>query len=95
MVAEHPASGVKRTILGPVHRLWCFLFGWIYYAAKGMWGSGGAQFLHDQWTACDHADLQQVNRARVLRKAGLARSERLNRRAIRAAHVTHESHGPD
>ena len=45
MVAEHPASGVKRTILGPVHRLWCFLFGWIYYAAKGMWGPAVLSFF--------------------------------------------------
>lgn len=38
MVAEHPTSGVSRDILGPMHRLWCFLFGWLYYACKGMWG---------------------------------------------------------
>ena len=45
MVAEHPTSGVSRDILGPMHRLWCFLFGWIYYAAKGMWGPAFLSFL--------------------------------------------------
>ena len=39
MIAEQPTSGAKRTILGPLHWLWCFLFGFIYYAVKGMWGS--------------------------------------------------------
>lgn len=40
MIAEHSGSGAKRAILGPLHWLWCFLFGFIYYAAKGMWGIG-------------------------------------------------------
>ena len=38
MVAKHPVSGASATILGSAHWLWCFLFGFMYYAAKGMWG---------------------------------------------------------
>ncbi len=38
MIIEHPSSGTHKTILGPLHRLWSFLFGPIYYAVKGMWG---------------------------------------------------------
>ncbi|MDE2792081.1 MAG: hypothetical protein OXI81_16885 [Paracoccaceae bacterium] len=38
MIIEHPSSGTQKTILGPLHRLWSFLFGCIYYAVKGMWG---------------------------------------------------------
>ena len=38
MMAEHSTSGVTRRILGPLHWLWCFLFGCLYYVAKGMWG---------------------------------------------------------
>ena len=38
MIAEHPTSGVKKIVLGSLHRLWCFLFGPIYYAFKGCWG---------------------------------------------------------
>ena len=45
MKAEHSTSGVERTVLGPIHRLWCFLFGWIYYAVKGMWGPAALSFL--------------------------------------------------
>ena len=32
------ASGVERQVLGPLHRLWALIFGFIYYAAKGAWG---------------------------------------------------------
>lgn len=35
---ENASSGVKRLVLGGVHRLWAFLFGFIYYAVKGCWG---------------------------------------------------------
>ena len=45
MIAEHPGSEAKRTILGPLHWLWCFLFGCFYYAAKGMWGSAVLSFF--------------------------------------------------
>lgn len=45
MIMEHSTSGVKRTVLGPVHILWCFLFGWIYYACKGMWGCAIVSFF--------------------------------------------------
>ena len=45
MIAEHPTSGVTKNILGPLHRLWCFLFGWIYYAGKGMWGPAVLSFF--------------------------------------------------
>ena len=38
MIAEHPISGTVRTILGPFHWLWCFLFGFLYYLGIGMWG---------------------------------------------------------
>ena len=38
MIVEHPATGETRQVLGPLHRLWSLLFGFIYYAAKGMWG---------------------------------------------------------
>ena len=45
MIAEHPTSGAKRAILGPLHWLWCFLFGFFYYAAKGMWGPAIISFF--------------------------------------------------
>ena len=38
MIAEQPTTEATRTILGPLHWLWCLLFGFVYYAAKGMWG---------------------------------------------------------
>ena len=38
MIIKHPTSGTHRTILGPLHRLWVFLFAPFYYASKGMWG---------------------------------------------------------
>lgn len=38
MRMENAASGVERQVLGGLHRLWAFLFGFIYYAAKGAWG---------------------------------------------------------
>mgnify|MGYP005849041243 CR=1 FL=1 len=38
MEAIHATSGAHRQVLGPWHRLWCFLFSWLYYASKGMWG---------------------------------------------------------
>jgi len=37
MFAEHPTSGLEIKIIGPLHRLWCFLFGPIYYLSKGSW----------------------------------------------------------
>lgn len=37
-VMENSSSGVQRTVLGGLHRLWSLLFGFIYYAFKGMWG---------------------------------------------------------
>lgn len=37
MIVEHSTSNVKRTALGPLHILWCFLFGFLYYLCKGMW----------------------------------------------------------
>ena len=45
MVAQHPTSGVSRNILGPMHRRWCFLFGFIYYAVKGLWGPAVLSFF--------------------------------------------------
>lgn len=45
MMAEHATSGVTRQILGPLHWLWCFLFGFIYYAGKGMWGLAVISFF--------------------------------------------------
>ena len=38
MIVEHPTSGTKKVVFGPLHRLWSLLFGFIYYAVKGMWG---------------------------------------------------------
>lgn len=38
MVMERVDTGVRRQVLGPLHRLWAFLFGFIYYAAKGSMG---------------------------------------------------------
>ena len=45
MFAEHPASGSRIVILGGLHRLWCLLFGFIYYAFKGMWGWAILSFI--------------------------------------------------
>ena len=39
MIAEHATSEAKRAIIGPLHWLWCFLFGFLCYAVKGMWGT--------------------------------------------------------
>ena len=30
-------TGEEKKILGNFHRLWCLLFGPLYYAFKGMW----------------------------------------------------------
>lgn len=38
VVMENPATGVRLVVLGPFHRLWAFLFGFLYYAVKGAWG---------------------------------------------------------
>ncbi|ATG49517.1 hypothetical protein [Celeribacter ethanolicus] len=38
VIMENSGSGVQRPVLGALHRLWAFLFGFIYYAAKGAWG---------------------------------------------------------
>jgi len=43
--ARNAASGVEREVLGGLHRLWCLLFGWIYYAFKGMWGWAVLSFV--------------------------------------------------
>ena len=45
MIVEHPSSGTHMTVLGPLHRLWAFLFGFIYYAVKGMWGMAILSFV--------------------------------------------------
>lgn len=45
MIVEHPASGTHKTVLGPLHRLWAFLFGFLYYAVKGMWGPALLSFF--------------------------------------------------
>jgi len=45
MIAEHSASGARRAILGPLHWLWCFLFQFIYFACKGMWGIAVVSFF--------------------------------------------------
>ncbi len=45
MIIENPTSGVQKTVLGPLHRLWAFLFGALYYAAKGMWGPAIISFF--------------------------------------------------
>ena len=37
MIVEHPATGDTRQVLGPLHRVWSLLFGFVYYATKGMW----------------------------------------------------------
>ena len=38
MYLLHTTSNVKIKVLGGLHRLWCLLFGFFYYLAKGMWG---------------------------------------------------------
>ena len=45
MIAQNPTTDAERTITGPLHWLWCFLFGWFYYGAKGMWGMAIISFL--------------------------------------------------
>jgi hypothetical protein len=45
MFMENAATGVKRQVLGGLHRLWCFLFSWVYYAVKGMWGWAFLSFI--------------------------------------------------
>ncbi len=37
MIVEHSGSGETQVALGPLHWLWCFLFGFLYYLGKGMW----------------------------------------------------------
>lgn len=37
MRMQHATSGVEREVLGGLHRFWAFLFGPLYYAAKGAW----------------------------------------------------------
>ena len=34
----HPTSNTRVKVLGGFHWLWCLLFGFFYYLAKGMWG---------------------------------------------------------
>ena len=48
MVAEHPTSGVSRDILGPMHRLWCFLFELDLLCREGHVGAGLSQRPHAQ-----------------------------------------------
>lgn len=38
MKMQNASSGVERQVLGGLHRLWAFLLGPFYYAAKGAWG---------------------------------------------------------
>ena len=45
MFAEHPASGVKREVIGSFHRLWCLLFGFLYYLSKGAWSWALISFI--------------------------------------------------
>lgn len=45
MYMQNSNSGVERKILGGLHRLWAFLFGFIYYAAKGSIGWAAISFL--------------------------------------------------
>ena len=42
---ENATSGVVRKVIGPLHRLWAFLFGFIYYASKGAWGWAVVSFF--------------------------------------------------
>ena len=45
MTVTHPTSGETMQVLGILHRLWCFLFGPIYYACKGCWGWAVLSFI--------------------------------------------------
>lgn len=45
MEVEHPTSGTVKNVLGSWHRLWCLIFGPLYYACKGMWGWAVISFL--------------------------------------------------
>ena len=45
MIVEHPTSGTRKIILGPLHRFWAFIFGFIYYAVKGLWGPAIISFF--------------------------------------------------
>lgn len=45
MIMENVATGVRRKVLGGMHRLWAFLFGFIYYACKGTWGWAVISFI--------------------------------------------------
>lgn len=38
MIFKNPQTGTTRIVLGGASWLWCLLFGWLYYAFKGMWG---------------------------------------------------------
>lgn len=42
---QNAHTGVRRQVLGGLHRLWCFLFGSLYYAAKGAWGWAFISFV--------------------------------------------------
>lgn len=45
MIMKHSTSGVTRQVLGPLHRLWAFLFGFLYYASKGSVGWAAISFF--------------------------------------------------
>lgn len=45
MIFLNPANNVQRCVLGGAHAIWCFLFGWLYYACKGMWGTAIISFF--------------------------------------------------
>ena len=45
MYATHPVSGITVKVLSPAHGLWAFLFGFLYYAAKGAWGWAVVSFF--------------------------------------------------
>ena len=45
MIFKNPSNNVYKHVLGGAHAFWCFLFGWIYYASKGMWGAAVVSFF--------------------------------------------------
>ena len=45
IVMENASTGVKREVVSSIHRLWCFLFGWLYYAVQGAWGPAVISFF--------------------------------------------------
>ncbi len=45
MIVEHSMSGEQMVALGPLHWLWCLLFGFLYYLGKGMWVMAIMSFL--------------------------------------------------